>query len=392
MKSVQWLLLLVMALTPPVWAADTHDHEQGGDASEAKHGDEAEHEDEAGHGHDEEEAAVMLAPEAAAMAGVQVEPLAPRNLAVEIRAPGEVRLNAYRTYQVTPRIAAQIVQRQARLGDHVSEGQSLVTLSSVEMAQAQGELLVADREWRRVRSLGRQVVGDSRYIETQVTRQQAYAKVLAYGMTEAQAAALLKQSDAAQAAGTFELPAPAEGVVIRDDFVVGELAEPGRVLLELTDDSLVWVEARVTDAEAKQVAVDAPVRIGANGGWLEGSVVQIHPGLDESTRTLGVRIEVPNPDDILKPGQFVEARITGTEQAPVLAVPQTALMRSADGDWQVFVEEAPNRFVPMEVEVERTAEAYAVINGPPTGTRIATEGAFFLQSELAKAGFDIHAH
>jgi multidrug efflux pump subunit AcrA (membrane-fusion protein) len=105
-----------------------------------------------------------------------------------------------------------------------------------------------------------------------------------------------------------------------------------------------------------------------------------------------VRIEVPNPDDRLHPGLFVEARIASgmTEQA--LAVPEEAVLRSPDGDWQVFVEHVSGEFEAREVAVVRTTAGQTVIEGVKPGTRVVTRGAFFLQSELAKSGFDIHAH
>ncbi|MDX2457865.1 MAG: efflux RND transporter periplasmic adaptor subunit, partial [Gammaproteobacteria bacterium] len=76
----------------------------------------------------------------------------------------------------------------------------------------------------------------------------------------------------------------------------------------------------------------------------------------------------------------------------VLAVPNDAVLRSMDGDWQVFVEHEDGEFEPREVEVIRTTAAFAVIGGVETGTRVVTQGAFFMQSELAKSGFDIHNH
>ena len=78
-----------------------------------------------------------------------------------IQAPGEVRANAYATAQVAPRIAAQITQRHAMLGEHVEAGQPLVTLSSVEMSEAQGNLVIAEREWRQGAVAGTPVVADA---------------------------------------------------------------------------------------------------------------------------------------------------------------------------------------------------------------------------------------
>ena len=60
-----------------------------------------------------------------------------------MRVPGEVVINAYRSARVTTRITAQVVARHVTLGNHVEPGQPLVTLSSVEMAEAQGMLIVA---------------------------------------------------------------------------------------------------------------------------------------------------------------------------------------------------------------------------------------------------------
>ncbi len=120
-------------------------------------------------------------------AGIVIGRVAPRALSETVRVPGNVVINMYRSARVTPRITAQVVARHATLGESVKAGQPLVTLSGVAMAEAQGELIVANREWERSRSLGRQSVSERRYTEAQVARQLALAKVLAYGMTEAQA-------------------------------------------------------------------------------------------------------------------------------------------------------------------------------------------------------------
>ena len=159
--------------------------------------------------------------------GILTQVVGAQRLADEVVVPGEVTVNRYLTTEVTPRISAQITRRHARMGEQVKKGQKLVTLSSVEMAEAQGQLLIADREWQRVKKLGRQVVSEQRYVEAQVARQQAYAKVLAFGMTDAQVKALLKQGDVSRATGTFDLLSPQAGTVLSDDFVIGRVVEPG---------------------------------------------------------------------------------------------------------------------------------------------------------------------
>jgi len=139
-----------------------------------------------------------------------------------------------------------------------------------------------------------------------------------------------------------------------------------------------------------QVGAAAIVEIRAEQG--NGKVIQVHHALDEQTRTLGVRIEIPNPDDRLHPGLFVQARIDGAAAEQVLAVPTNAILRSPDGDWQLFVEHEPGQFEPREIAVIRSAGELTVIEGLEPGARVVTQGAFFLQSELAKSGFSIHNH
>lgn len=336
--------------------------------------------------------AVRLTPDQQEMAGMVVEALQPRDIVNVLSAPGEVQLNAYATTRVVPRIAAQVLERQARLGDSVEKGRALVMLSSVEMAQAQGDLLVAEREWQRVRELGRDVVSEQRYTEARIKREQAHARASAYGMTLDEIRQLVASGKVELANGRFQLLAPQDGTVIRDDFIVGELVEPGRVLFEISDESVLWVEARLTPDEAARIHVNARATMVIGDHQVEGRVTQVHHALDEDTRTLGVRIEVPNPNDRLHPGLFVEARIEVESSERVLAVPNNAVLRSPDGDWQVFVEHKPGEFEPREIEVIRSAAGFTVIGGMQPGARVVTRGAFFLQSELAKSGFEIHNH
>lgn len=389
MKSLnKWILtgLVALAMSFVTLASTDEDHgdDHGNEAAEAGHG----HEEAGGH---EEEQAVRLSPEQRKTAGIVSEALARQPVAGEIRAPGEVRLNDYLTTRVTPRVAAQIVERHAKLGDRVEEGQPLVTLSSVEVAQAQGDLLVAEREWRRVKKLGRDVVSDQRYTEVRVVRELARARLLAFGMTDVQVNKLAT-ADATKANGSFQLLAAQAGTIMRDHFVVGELIEPGRVLFEISDEGTLWVEANLTPEKALQVTTGSVATISVDGETFQGRVTQIHHALDESTRTLGVRIEVPNPDDRLHPGLFVDVRIAGSDTEPALAVPAEAVLRSPDGDWQIFIEHETGEYKPVEVEVLRTTGGMTVISGVDPGTPVVTKGAFFLQSELAKAGFDIHNH
>ncbi|RKZ78799.1 MAG: hypothetical protein DRQ35_05380 [Gammaproteobacteria bacterium] len=132
------------------------------------------------------------------------------------------------------------------------------------------------------------------------------------------------------------------------------------------------------------------------GQYFPASVSQIYHNLDEITRTSRVRLSVENKNDTLHAGLFVETHIeisTTKEAEKALLVPEAAVMRSPDGDWQVFVEQdETGEFKAVEIELLDIRNGQAFIEGLNVGTSIVVTGAFFIQSELAKSGFDIHNH
>lgn len=409
MKSFTlFILLFLFALTmaSPSFAEDGHGHEESEQAEES-HDDHDEGEDdhdeggeEDGHGHggggheeEEEGGSVELTAESMKEAGIVVEPLTMQDLEGEIKSPGEVKLNSYLSSKVTPRVTAQVIARHAKLGNKVIKGQPLLTLSSVEMAEAVGEFLVTHKEWERVQKLGKSAVSAKRYNEAKVAEEQARAKVIAYGMTKSQVEKLEKNG-ASKTPGEFRLLAIQDGVIVSDDFIEGELIEPGRILFNIVNESVLWVESRLSPKQSESVEVGNNARVHIPGnGWLQGKVIQKRHMLDEETRTIGVRIEVDNEEDRLHPGMYVDTRIQTGVGEKYLAVPTESVLRSPDGDWVVFVEqEEAGHFKPVEVEIVKSIQDYSVIKGVKEGTRIVASGAFFVQSELAKSGFAVHNH
>ena len=364
MKRSYWILLTCLVL---VGSAQSVESEDGGD------------------GDAREQDPLALDAHRRTELGIEVAPALRRSLPVEVTAPGEVEVNLYRTAQITPRIAAQVVARHVQMGQAVKKGEQLVTLSSVDMARAQGELLVADREWARVQKLGREVVSEVRYIESQVERQQAHARVLAYGMTPGQVQRLLRKDDASYATGEFALLAPQDGLVYDDDFTIGELIEPGRVLVRLTDASTLWIEAKLDPAVADTVRIGNPVLASVDGGrTFEGQVIQFHNRLDEASRTLIVRIEVQTPDRGLYPGQFVEVAIDTGKSRPLLVVPHEAVLL-LQGGFAVFKLKGGD-FQPQAVQTGVTRGGWTEISaGLSEGDSVAVKGAFTLKSLMLKS-------
>jgi len=382
-KIVISLLLLsgVAIYSPLSSAADDHNAEM------SERHDDGEH-DEVG--------VIKLTAEQMEIAGIVVKELQLQTIKPVISAPGEVAFNTYKTTAITPRITAQLIKRHVVLGETVKKGQVIATLSSVEMAEAQGDLLVAYQEWRRVKKLGRKVVAERRYIEAQIKWELSKAKAKAYGMTEGQINRLVSNADYSRANGRFELVALMGGTVLKENYIIGQQIEPGQELNVITDESNLWVMANVAPAIANQINVGNKARVQWGNQYFPAKVSQIHHQLDEATRTSLIRLSIENKEDNLHTGLFVETHIEistteALEQA--LLVPEAAVIRSSDGDWQVFVEQdEPGEFKAIEINLIDISNGQASIEGLDVGTSIVVAGAFFVQSELAKSGFDIHNH
>ncbi len=363
-----WICLVTFTATAVAVESDSHEDEAGGP--------------------------IVLAVEDRAAAGVHVDTISRRRLAEFLRVPGEVRTNAYRSVKITPRITAQVMARHVRLGEHVEVGKPLVTLSSVEMAEAQGALIVTNLEWERVRILGRDAVSARRYIEAEVAAQQALARVLAYGMAAADAERLIKQQDPARATGDFVLIATIAGTVLSDDFIVGAFVDAGSVLFDISDESVVWIEAQAVANTLTAVPVGAVARVSLDGErWYQGTVIQRHHRMDERTRTNAIRIEVSNFDDRFHAGQFVQAEIATDETDPVLAVPTRAITR-IEGVATVFKLEPGDAFHAENIEVGESIGDWTIVSaGLIEGDQIAVDGVFYLKSLKLKSSLgEGHGH
>ena len=367
---------------------DSHTPEQISQELQTPPDEHAGEEGEEGHAEGEAEAeAKPLTPEQMQEAGIVVEPVALTSLPKLFRAPGEVRLNNYTSSIISPRISGTVVAGHVVLGAVVKKNDPLLRMFSVTMAEAQSAFILAAQEFARVKEIGRDVISERRYQEAQVRYQEARTRLETYGLSEPQIDELARTG---AGKGEFDLLANQDGIIVAEDFRVGEVVEPGKTVLEISDGKSVWIEARVSGADAAQIEGKSAA-IFIDGERLDATVAQIDPKLDEATRTIGVRLEANNEGGRLKPGTFVDVHLYGAP-TPVIAVPTEAVLRTTDGDWAVQVEESPGLFKETEVEVLYAVEDKTAISGIPEGTRIAVKGAFFVAAEAAKSGFDPHGH
>jgi cobalt-zinc-cadmium efflux system membrane fusion protein len=329
------------------------------------------------HGDEAESPLSMTAAEQAA-AGLRVETLAPMRLGEVLQAPGEVVDNAYGVTLITPRVEALVLRRHARLGDEVAAGAALVTLSSVEVAEAQGELSIAEQEWKRVEALGRDAVSGRRYTEAAVAVEQARAKARAYGLP----ASVTKAAN-----GEFTLFAPHAGRLTEDDFVIGQRIEPGDTLFRLVDESTVWVDATLPAEIARRVVVGKDATVVAAGVRLRGRVVQSAHRTAEDTRNAHVRVEVRNDGDQLHAGDFVEVSlsIAGGSGIDQLAVPTEAIVQ-LQGQTVIFRARTAEEFEPVPIKVGAVVADHTIVtDGVTAGDRVVVAGTYALKARMLKA-------
>ncbi len=403
---------------------DKHDDMKDDHADEKGDGDGHE-EKAASHGEEEKGADVELSKDQMERAGIETIKLKSRSVSNQISALSEVKLNQYKTINVSSSLTTRIEKRHVRMGDSVKKGDLLVTLHTIStpdmsanlsadklsradlnasitttiaemeasIAEAKGELAAATATWNRVRSLGRDAVSGKRYVAAKIAREQATGKLKAYQKSRSKIKRLGKPKQAKNFVKEhYELRAEQSGMVIQDDFILGQIVNPEDVLLVISDMDHLWVEASIKPAQASKISIGSSATIEPNGEKLSGKVIFIGRILNEKTRTLPVRIEVRTPSSSLYPGQFVKTQINSKATHNALVVPSEAVLRSSDGDWMLFIEKTKGRFIPKEVEIIENLGNTVVIEGIEEGVTIVSKGAFFVQSELAKSGFSVHNH
>jgi len=336
------------------------------------------------------EGGITLSPQKMALANIKVKTIMPKIQYSSIYAPGEIKANGYKSFMVSPRTESVIINRHAILGEHVEKGQKLVTLFSESMAQAQADYLIASTEWQRIKKLGKQTVSESRLVLSETTFNAAYGKLIAFGLTEEAIKDIFNMPTTLF--GQYSLTAHGAGVVLQDDFYQGQRVAAGDLVMLLADEDDLWVEAKVSPNKKFELSINSPAIVQFAGHNYKAKVIQEAHTIDPITRTRIIRLSVKNQEDSLHSGMFVKINFQFETQNKVMAVPEEALMRSADGDWIVFVEEHPGEFAAVEVNLGRSLGDLREISGLESGSRVVTQGAFFVASEIAKGGFDPHNH
>lgn len=332
---------------------------------------------------------ITLSEQSLQTAGVHVETVLPRSVENLIEAPGEVVSNANASTKVTVRTPSAVLKRYVNEGDVVTKNALLASLSSVEMARIEGALILADQELKRVELLGRDAVSAKRFAEAQVNFRQANSIALSYGLTDMEIHSLLNEQNTDKQKGEYQLYAAQSGTITGLNFTDGELISPGQVLLQIVDEQMVWVDAKLTPHLAHSIKVGdkAWISVGENNR-LKAHVIQIHPKLDPITRTRTIRFIVKNRELLLHPGQFVQVKILIDSIKNAIALPSEAVIKTSENHWVVYIERSPRHFEQVEVTVIRNIGNQMLVEGLASNLRVVTKGAFFVYSELNKMKFE----
>ena len=284
---------------------------------------------------------------------------------------------AHRTAVETSRPAVELFQDAYDRARKLYDAQGGISLTEVQKRQA--DLAAAKRE----------------LLQAEAESSASANTLRLYGMAD-------DQIDALAADGTirpqYEVLAPLAGEVVEREVTLGELVGPDSdKLMVLADLSSVWVLVDVAEARLAEAGVGSPVTVEAPsvpGRTFAGEVTYVAPRVEESTRTVRLRVEVANADDALKPGMFARATVSPPgDTAMTLAVPKDAVL-TVEGEPCVFVavEGEENTFAKRPVSVGPTVGGVVpVLSGLSEGEPVVTGGAFILKAELGKSGVE-HEH
>jgi Cu(I)/Ag(I) efflux system membrane fusion protein len=161
-------------------------------------------------------------------------------------------------------------------------------------------------------------------------------------------------------------------------------AAPGDMLFRIVDHQVVWVLVDIAERDLERIAirqtVDVRPRAFAHRAF-SGKVALIYPHLNAQTRTARVRIELANPDGLLRPDMYVDAEINTGSPDPVLSIPDSAILDTGTRQ-AVFVDKGDGRFEPRDVKLGRRGDGYVEVrDGVAEDERVVVSANFLIDAE-----------
>jgi membrane fusion protein, heavy metal efflux system len=345
---------------------------------------------------------VRLDDKAMADSGITVEPVRRQLFRIHRDFPGTIELNQRKTANLTTLVRGRAIHIDADLGQEVEPGTVLATLDSREFGEAQSAYLkatailyVITRAYERAQALLKEDIisvaegqrREGEMVRAQAETREAHERLRLMGMSDAQIKDLA-QSQLIRS--RLHITAPFHGFVIARNIVAGEVAETTETLFVVADLSQVWVIADVPEqdvpflpAKGTLRAESVEVRLPSYPDVVfRAPITYVGNVVDPRTRTLRVRLELPNPDFKLKAEMYAMIRVYSEPEQDVLAVPQAAVQSRREKQF-VFIQSSRATFEVRWVETgESNDEVTIIVQGLQEGDYIVTKNAFTLKSEL----------
>jgi len=316
-------------------------------------------------GEDTDSSTVKVSPGKLQRIGFKSEPATLRAISVPVRAPGTIQLDERRISVISLRSEAFVdTVENVTTGTEVRKGQPLMRLYSPAIASAAAEYAA------------------TLSLKGEPTGPQGSRQRLLNLSVPPQLVADIERTR--QVPITFTWTSPRDGIVLERNVSDGMRVMPGDVLFRVADHSHVWAMVDVAERDLATVAEGQPVIVRARS-YLDrtftGKIALVYPHLSPATRTVRVRIELPNAEHLLLPDMYVEAEIDTGSGEKVVAVPDSAVLDSGSRQ-VVLVDKGEGRFEPRPVRLGRRGAGYAEIrDGVKEGESVVTSANFLIDAE-----------
>jgi len=338
------------------------------------------------------------------LAAVKVEPVEDRTFPVEKDAVGSIDFNEDMAVQVFTPYQGRIIALYASVGDDVKKGQTLFTIDSPDLLQAESTLIAAagvleltTRNLARLRELYKSLAVSQHDLEQAISDQQtaegnlraARDAVRIFGKSDAE----IDRIVAARAADpTLVVASSIDGRVTQRNAAPGLFVQPASPPppYVVADINTMWMLANVAETDSPAFRVGQQVQVALSafpGRSFEGKITTIGASVDPNTRRVLVRSQISDPEHELRSGMFGNFVITVASPLSSLAIPLAGVVREGDGTMSVWVTADRRHFTRRSVKIGEQREGYRqILEGLQVGELAATDGAIFLSNMLAIAG------
>ncbi len=320
---------------------------------------------------------VMLSPGDERRIGVTYATALVGPLAKEVRTVGQITFDETRVRTIAPKIDGWVDQLFVNAtGQPVSVGQPLLTIYSPMLVSAQEELLLAKRLEGEVAGASDAARQNASDLLESARRRLSYWDIPAGEIAEIERTGQVRK--------TLTLRASASGYVVEKNVLAGQKIMAGDALYKVADLSTVWADGEVFEQDIANVRVGQAVHADFDalpGESRLGRISYVYPTLDPQSRTMRVRIVLPNGDLRLKPGMYATIRIAGTARANVLTVPRSAVLVTGERSI-IFVRDASGKLTSREVTLGATNDdRVEIVRGLSAGEKVVSSATFLVDAE-----------